>query len=44
MKNIWQYFDNIICNILFVTWQNFVNVWQNTPGTIWSPCSGLPSV
>ena len=26
-----QYFGNIIYNILFVIWQDFVNVWQNTP-------------
>jgi len=27
MKNVadfWQYFVNIICNMLFVIWQNFV--------------------
>jgi len=35
---------DIACNMLFVIWQNFVNVWQNTLCTVWSPCSGLPRV
>jgi len=30
-----------ISAILFVVWQDFVNVWQNTPCTIWSLFSGL---
>jgi len=30
-----------ILSVLFVIWQDFVNVWQNTPRTIWSPFSGL---
>jgi len=34
---IWQYFDNIICNILFVIWQYFVIVWQNTSCTVCHP-------
>jgi len=32
---------NVICNIVPEIRQDFVNVWQNTPYTIWSPCSGL---
>jgi len=34
---IWQYFDKIICNILFEIWQDFVIVWQNTPCTVCYP-------
>jgi len=34
-------FGNIICNVLLVIWQDFVNVWKNTPCTIWSTCSGM---
>jgi len=33
----WQYYVNIICNIFFVIWQDFVIVWKNTQCTIWSP-------
>jgi len=36
-----QDFGINISNILLVIWQDFVNVWQNTPRTIWSPFSGL---
>jgi len=39
-KNVaefWPYFVNIISNILFVIWQDFVIVWQNTPCTVRHP-------
>jgi len=38
-KNV-QIFGRISA-ISFIIWQNFVNVWQNTPCAIWSFCSGL---
>jgi len=47
MKNLaefCQYFGINISNILFVIWQDFINVWQNTPPTIWSPFSGLLTI
>jgi len=34
IADIWQYFGNIICNTIYV-------IWQNTPCAIWSRCSGL---
>jgi len=35
-----QYFGNIIYNILFVIWQDFV-MFGRTHREIWSHCSGL---
>jgi len=37
MKTMVQYFVNIISNILFVIWQDFAIVWQNTPCTVCHP-------
>jgi len=34
IAEIWQYFVYILYNILFVIWQDFVIVWQNTPCTV----------
>jgi len=39
-----QYFGINISNILFVIWQEFVNVCQNTPRTIWSTFSRLLTI
>jgi len=40
-KSSLQNLGNVICIIVPAIWQDFVNVWQNTPYTIWSPFSGL---
>ena len=37
ISKVWQYFVNILCNILFVIWKDFVIVWQNTPCTVYHP-------
>jgi len=37
VAEFWKYFVDIIINILFVIWQDFVIVWQNTPCTVCHP-------
>jgi len=37
VAELWQYFINIICNILFVPWQYFVIIWQTTLCTVCHP-------
>jgi len=34
-----QYFVDIVSNILFVIWQDFLIVWQNTPCTVCHPAT-----